>query len=85
MYCAIFTVHVLFLRFFIERFIDRAFDLFGGETSSLRPEGSFKDYCIEWIKYFIVGIAIIVVAVPEGLPLAVMITLAFSVRRMLKD
>lgn len=31
------------------------------------------------------AIAIIVVAVPEGLPLAVMITLAFSVRRMLID
>lgn len=31
------------------------------------------------------GIAIIVVAVPEGLPLAVMISLAYSVRKMLKD
>jgi Ca2+ transporting ATPase len=80
-----FTVHVLFLRFFIERFISRTFDLFGGEGSSLKPGGSFKDYCIEWIKYFIVGIAIVVVAVPEGLPLAVMITLAYSVKKMLKD
>lgn len=85
MYCAIFTVHVLFLRFFIERFIDRTFDLYGGEKSSMNPEGSFKHYVEEWLKYFIVGIAIIVVAVPEGLPLAVMITLAFSVRKMLKD
>ena len=33
----------------------------------------------------IVAIAIIVVAVPEGLPLAVMITLAYSVRKMLID
>lgn len=32
-----------------------------------------------------VAVAIIVVAVPEGLPLAVMITLAYSVRRMLID
>lgn len=32
-----------------------------------------------------VGIAIIVVAVPEGLPLAVMMSLAYSVRKMLKD
>lgn len=31
------------------------------------------------------GVAIIVVAVPEGLPLAVMISLAYSVRKMLKD
>jgi len=85
MYCAIFTVHVLFLRFFIERFINRTFDLYGGEVSSLYADGSFKSYVEEWLKYFIVGIAIIVVAVPEGLPLAVMITLAFSVRKMLKD
>jgi len=44
-----------------------------------------RKYFIEWLKYLIVAIAIIVVAVPEGLPLAVMITLAFSVRMMLKD
>lgn len=85
MYCALFTIHVLLLRFFIERFMDRNFDLFGGDPGSLRPEGSFKQYVEEWLSYFIVGIAIIVVAVPEGLPLAVMITLAFSVRKMLDD
>jgi len=33
----------------------------------------------------IVGIALIVCAVPEGLPLAVMISLAYSIRRMLED
>ncbi len=44
-----------------------------------------RKYFTEWLKYLIVAIAIIVVAVPEGLPLAVMITLAFSVRMMLKD
>jgi Ca2+ transporting ATPase len=33
----------------------------------------------------IIGVAIVVVAVPEGLPLAVMISLAFSVRKMLID
>jgi P-type E1-E2 ATPase len=32
-----------------------------------------------------VAVAIIVVAVPEGLPLAVMITLAYSVKKMLID
>ena len=31
------------------------------------------------------GVTIIVVAVPEGLPLAVMMSLAYSVRRMLID
>jgi P-type Ca2+ transporter type 2B len=44
-----------------------------------------KQYFIEWLRYLLVAIAIIVVAVPEGLPLAVMITLAFSVRKMLID
>jgi len=38
-----------------------------------------------WLGYLIIGVAIIVVAVPEGLPLAVMISLAYSVSKMLKD
>lgn len=33
----------------------------------------------------IIGITIIVVAVPEGLPLAVIISLAYSVRKMLDE
>lgn len=39
----------------------------------------------QWLEYVIIGVAIIVVAVPEGLPLAVMISLAYSIKRMLKD
>lgn len=85
MYCAIFTVHVLFLRFFIEKFVNRSMDLYGGEKHTKNFDGDFREYLQEWLSYFIVGIAIIVVAVPEGLPLAVMITLAYSVRQMLKD
>lgn len=37
------------------------------------------------VNYVIIGVAIIVVAVPEGLPLAVMISLAYSIERMLRD
>lgn len=37
------------------------------------------------VEYVIIGVAIIVVAVPEGLPLAVMISLAYSIERMLVD
>jgi len=37
------------------------------------------------MKFIIVGVAIVVVAVPEGLPLAVMISLAYSVQKMLAD
>ncbi len=88
MYTAILTIHVLFLRFFIERFIYREFDLFGGGEDSgvfYSMDGAIKIYLQEWIEYFIIGITIIVVAVPEGLPLAVMISLAYSVKKMLVD
>eukprot|EP00298_Acanthocystis_sp_HF-20_P015670 c21222_g1_i2.p1 GENE.c21222_g1_i2~~c21222_g1_i2.p1 ORF type:complete len:991 (+),score=396.11 c21222_g1_i2:28-3000(+) len=37
------------------------------------------------LDYFILGVTIVVVAVPEGLPLAVTISLAYSMRRMMKD
>jgi Ca2+ transporting ATPase len=39
----------------------------------------------DWLEYLIVGVTIIVVAVPEGLPLAVMISLSYSVKKMLID
>mmetsp|Transcript_16509 Transcript_16509/g.28037 ORF Transcript_16509/g.28037 Transcript_16509/m.28037 type:complete len:1044 (+) Transcript_16509:329-3460(+) len=48
-------------------------------------DGQLGAYLKEWLGYFIVGVAIIVVAVPEGLPLAVMISLAYSVQKMLRD
>ena len=37
------------------------------------------------LHFVMVGIVVIVVAVPEGLPLSVTLSLAFSVNRMLKD
>ena len=37
------------------------------------------------LKFFVLGVTIAVVAVPEGLPLAVTLSLAFSVKRMLTD
>lgn len=37
------------------------------------------------IKYFITAVTIVVVAVPEGLPLAVTIALAYSMMKMLQD
>lgn len=37
------------------------------------------------LNAFIIGVTIVVVAVPEGLPLAVTISLAFSTRKMLAD
>lgn len=38
-----------------------------------------KEYTI-WVDYLILAITIIVVAVPEGLPLAVTISLAYSMK-----
>jgi Ca2+ transporting ATPase len=87
MYAALLTVHVLFLRFFVERISPRSFILFDIEDSNgnVVVEGEFSEYLEDWLEYFIIGVTIIVVAVPEGLPLAVMISLAYSVKKMLMD
>ena len=82
MYSALLTSHIVLLRFFIERVTKREFDFFGDDAADGLRIG---DYVKEWLRYFIVGVAIVVVAVPEGLPLAVMISLAYSVRKMLAD
>jgi P-type E1-E2 ATPase len=75
MYAALLTVHVLYIRFFVEEFTARSMDFASG----------YLDYIREWLRYIVVGVTIVVVAVPEGLPLAVMISLAFSVKKMLID
>uniref|UniRef100_A0A3B5ME67 Calcium-transporting ATPase n=1 Tax=Xiphophorus couchianus TaxID=32473 RepID=A0A3B5ME67_9TELE len=38
-----------------------------------------------FVKFFIIGVTVLVVAVPEGLPLAVTISLAYSVKKMMTD
>lgn len=75
MYAALLTMHVLYLRFFGEAFNDRGMDF--------NEDG--LEYIKEWLRYVVVAVTIVVVAVPEGLPLAVMISLAFSVKKMLED
>jgi Ca2+ transporting ATPase len=101
-YIALLIVHVLLFRYFVEAYVKRNVDLFGGEsfekktftdevtlveTEKMVPktEGLFVAALQKWLGYVIVGVAVIVVAVPEGLPLAVMISLAYSIQRMLKD
>ncbi|CAK4296027.1 unnamed protein product [Aphanomyces euteiches] len=44
-----------------------------------------KECADEYLNFFIIAITVLVVAIPEGLPLAVTIALAFSVKKMLKD
>mmetsp|Transcript_9465 Transcript_9465/g.9189 ORF Transcript_9465/g.9189 Transcript_9465/m.9189 type:complete len:973 (+) Transcript_9465:1130-4048(+) len=73
MFSAAITLIVLFGRFFIEQSLD------GWDG------GDIGDYLEEWFEYILIAVTIVVVAVPEGLPLAVMIALAYSVRKMLKD
>ncbi len=95
MYAAILIFHCLLIRNFIEGMIYRKYDLYGGELTAegTRCDAPTDDNCTgqivlyvkEYLHFIIVGVAIVVVAVPEGLPLAVMISLAFSVKKMLKD
>lgn len=42
-------------------------------------------YFMYIVKFIIIGVTVLVVAVPEGLPLAVTISLAFSVKKMMAD
>jgi Ca2+ transporting ATPase len=42
-------------------------------------------YISDYLQFFITAITVLVVAIPEGLPLAVTISLAFSVKKMLMD
>ena len=99
MFVAALIIHILILRYLCNGLIKRQFDLFGGEESNSEDgkcswdghdgepicEGKMGFYVQKWINVYIVGITIVVVAVPEGLPLAVMISLAYSVSKMLLD
>ena len=70
---AVLTVVILFIRLFIEE---------SKKSGGFSWQNSFIN---NWLRYLIIGLTIIVVAVPEGLPLAVTISLAYSIRKMLKD
>jgi len=69
---AVATVIILVVRFCVEKFA---------------IEGKPWDvYYIQYfVKFFIIGVTVLVVAVPEGLPLAVTLSLAYSVRKMMDD
>lgn len=69
---AIFTVVFLFIRFGID--LSRSST---GWDENRHPG--------ELVSYIIIGITIVVVAIPEGLPLAVTLSLAYSVKKMLNE
>jgi len=59
-------------------------DMSDGVSAEIRgsPCPWMKNHVGEFLKFLITAITILVVAIPEGLPLAVTLSLAFSVRRM---
>jgi len=64
---AVLTVLILILRFSIEEF-------------AIENKPWRVNYLQQYLKFFIIGVTVLVVAVPEGLPLAVTLALAYSVR-----
>ncbi|XP_073675728.1 plasma membrane calcium-transporting ATPase 3a isoform X2 [Garra rufa] len=70
------TVIILMLYFVIETFVIQ------GRVWMTECTPIYVQY---FVKFFIIGVTVLVVAVPEGLPLAVTISLAYSVKKMMKD
>ncbi|KAM4588162.1 plasma membrane calcium-transporting ATPase 2 isoform 8-T12 [Odontesthes bonariensis] len=70
------TVIILVLFFAIDNFVMK--------KRPWMPECT-PIYIQYFVKFFIIGVTVLVVAVPEGLPLAVTISLAYSVKKMMKD
>ncbi|KAM9325879.1 plasma membrane calcium-transporting ATPase 2 isoform 2-T2 [Gastrophryne carolinensis] len=70
------TVIILVLYFAIDNFVVQKLQWL--------PECT-PIYIQYFVKFFIIGVTVLVVAVPEGLPLAVTISLAYSVKKMMKD
>ncbi|XP_059379107.1 plasma membrane calcium-transporting ATPase 3-like isoform X2 [Carassius carassius] len=70
------TVIILMLYFVIETFVIQ------GQVWLTECTPIYVQY---FVKFFIIGVTVLVVAVPEGLPLAVTISLAYSVKKMMKD
>jgi len=66
---ALLTFIVLFIRFLVDR----------GATDT------WGDKWVDIVKFAIIAISVVAVAIPEGLPLSVTLSLAFSVKKMMQD
>ena len=55
------------------------------ENSNKGWEDEALAYVREVLEFFLIAITILIVAIPEGLPLAVTLSLAFSVQKMMKE
>jgi calcium-translocating P-type ATPase len=69
---ALLTFVILVLRFCIETFVE-----YGLPWSAA--------YVQDFLSYLVISITLLAVAVPEGLPLAVVLALAYSIRKMMND
>ncbi|XP_077297663.1 plasma membrane calcium-transporting ATPase 3 [Arctopsyche grandis] len=69
---AVLTVIILIIQFCVKTFV---IDQKQWKTT----------YVNNLVKHLIIGVTVLVVAVPEGLPLAVTLSLAYSVKKMMKD
>ncbi|EOY26435.1 Autoinhibited Ca(2+)-ATPase 9 isoform 4 [Theobroma cacao] len=56
-----------------------------GNREFIKGQTTVEDAFNDVVKIFTIAVTIIVVAVPEGLPLAVTLTLAYSMRKMMAD
>ncbi|XP_017781694.1 PREDICTED: plasma membrane calcium-transporting ATPase 2 isoform X5 [Nicrophorus vespilloides] len=69
---AVLTVVILIIQFCVKTFVI--------------DEKEWKNsYANNLVRHLIIGVTVLVVAVPEGLPLAVTLSLAYSVKKMMKD
>lgn len=64
---AVLTVLILVIQFCVTKFV-------------IQKEPWSNLYVNQLVKYLIIGVTVLVVAVPEGLPLAVTLSLAYSVK-----
>lgn len=69
---AVLTVLILIIKFSVKKF-------------ALQGKSWDWGYIDYFVNHFIIGVTVLVVAVPEGLPLAVTLSLAYSVRKMMHD
>ncbi|XP_044741527.1 plasma membrane calcium-transporting ATPase 2 isoform X4 [Chrysoperla carnea] len=69
---AVLTVVILVIQFCVKTFV-------------IEGKQWKTTYVTQLVRHLIIGVTVLVVAVPEGLPLAVTLSLAYSVKKMMKD
>ncbi|KAL4583364.1 hypothetical protein LXL04_007935 [Taraxacum kok-saghyz] len=73
LFFAVITFAVLVQGMFLKKMQDGSHWTWSGENA------------LEMLEYFAIAVTIVVVAVPEGLPLAVTLSLAFAMKKMMND